>query len=184
MANQFRHWARGAFEKPGGPNYTAAVLRGALKRLEAMLGEWSGQLTRPEEAPSLLFFEARDLYDGTVLEIESRGYTPEGHYLFGSVGMLAEGPDGGLAYSLYSTSLGAIVMHEQPDEPSTLLLNCPLDAERVFHVTMALDGDLLALSSSVSRDGRLPPRSARILCELRRLNTSRRKLLSRKAGVE
>lgn len=160
------------------------MLRGALKRLEGMLGEWSGQLARPDEPPSLLMIEARALYDGTVLEIESRGYAPQGHYLFGSVGILAEGPDGVLAYSLYSTSLGAIVMHEQPDEPGTLLLNCPLDAERVFHVTMALDGDVLALSSSVSRDGKLPPRSARILSEMRRLDTSRRKLLSRKAGVE
>lgn len=160
------------------------MLQGPLKRLEDMVGDWMGKLTRPAEPPSMLVFEARALYDGTVLEIESRGYSPEGHYLFGSVGMLAQGSDGGLAYSLYSTSLGAYVMHEQPDEPSTLLLVCPLDAQRVFHVTMALDGDVLAISSSVSRDGKLPPRSQRIVCELHRLGTSQRRILSRKAGVE
>lgn len=160
------------------------MLRGALKRLEPMLGEWAGALTRPAEKPSLLMFEARALYDGTVLEIETRGYTQDGQYLFGSVGMLAEGADGLLAYSLYSTSLGAIVMHEEADDPKSLLLHARLDTERVFHVTMALDGDVLALSSSVSRDGKLPPPSGRILAQLHRVDTGHRRILSRKAGVE
>lgn len=160
------------------------MLQGPLKRLEGILGEWTGEVARPAEEPSRLVLEIRALYGGTVLEMESRGYAPKGHYLFGSLAVLAAGDDGKLAYAIYSSSFGALVMREQPDEPQTLLLSAPLDDERTFHATLALDGDTLALSSSISRDGKLPPRSQRITAQMHRLNTEQRRLLSRKAGVE
>ncbi|MBE7492478.1 MAG: hypothetical protein HS108_12055 [Planctomycetes bacterium] len=160
------------------------MLRGALQRLEGMIGEWSGEVTRPGEPASRLFLSVAALYDGTVVEIESRGYAPEGHYLFGSLGYLCECADGGLRYSLYSSSFGALVMREAPDEPDTLLLQCALDTDRTFHATLALDGDVLSVASAISRDGKPPPRSQRILSQMQRLNTRQRRLLSRKAGVE
>ncbi|MBX3475835.1 MAG: hypothetical protein KF754_15805 [Planctomycetes bacterium] len=159
------------------------MTQGPMQRLAGMLGQWSGQVTRPAEPPSRLDMEVRSLYAGTVLEIESRGYSPEGRYLFGSLGFLAAGEDGRLVYQLYATSFGMVTMHEHHDEPQTLLLQAALDAERTFHATMALDGDVLALSASISRDGKLPPRAKRVLSRLERLHAGERRRLSPKMGL-
>ncbi|MCC6574783.1 MAG: hypothetical protein IT462_13470 [Planctomycetes bacterium] len=129
-------------------------MRPELRRFSNWLGTWQGFGDLALSKRGHVRTQIRERLGGDCIEIVAENVLDDAPGLLnGGISLLCVAPDGGLQLVAYSTTYGAMVLREMPDDPGVLALE-GIDASGTgMSVTMVLDGEQMLVTTVVRKAG-------------------------------